>query len=87
MNLETSHCSNFPKSLYLFKEIYLYIESKKEVGNKLKIKNIYDEFYKMSNLTFQKKNNRDLIDYNNVFLTISTQNYIFDMMTMARHHP
>ena len=48
-----------------------------------KIKNIYDEFYKISNLTFQKKNNRDLIDYNNVFLTISTQNYIFDMMTMA----
>ena len=48
-----------------------------------KIQNIYDEFYKISNLTFKKKNNRDLIDYNNVFLTISTQNYIFDMMAMA----
>ena len=48
-----------------------------------KIQTIYDEFYKISNLTFKKNNNRDLIDYNNVFLTISTQNYIFDMMTMA----
>ena len=48
-----------------------------------KIKKIYEKFYKTSELALRNKSNKELLDYNNIFLTISTQNYIFDSMTMA----
>ncbi len=48
-----------------------------------KIKKIYEKFYKTSELALSEKSNKELLDYNNIFLTIATQNYIFDSMTMA----
>lgn len=48
-----------------------------------KIKKIYDKFYQTSEMALKNKSNKELLDYNNIFLTISTQNYIFDSMTMA----
>ena len=48
-----------------------------------KIKKIYEKFYKTSELVFVNKSNKELLDYNNIFLTIATQNFIFDSMTMA----
>ena len=48
-----------------------------------KIKKIYEKFYKTAELVLINKNNKKLLEYNNIFLTISTQNYIFDSMTMA----
>ena len=48
-----------------------------------KIRKIYEKFYKTAELVTINKNNKKLLEYNNVFLTISTQNYIFDSMTMA----
>ena len=43
-----------------------------------KIKKIYEKFYKTSELVFVNKSNKELLEYNNFFLTIATQNYIFD---------
>ena len=40
-------------------------------------------FYKTSELVFVNKSNKELLEYNNIFLTIATQNYIFDSMSMA----
>ena len=48
-----------------------------------KIKKIYEKFYKTSELVFVNKSNKELLEYNNIFLTIATQNYIFDSMSMA----
>ncbi len=48
-----------------------------------KIKDLYKSFYNISENVFKRKKRKELIDYNNTFLTISTQNFIFDMMTMA----
>lgn len=48
-----------------------------------KIKKVYEKFYKTTELVLKNKDKKKLLDYNNIFLTISTQNYIFDSMTMA----
>jgi len=73
---ENYHVGTHGSNLKLFLGNSFFIAEKK-------IQQIYEKFYKTAELVFTNRDNKKLLEYNNIFLTISTQNYIFDSMTMA----
>ena len=67
-----SHNLNLP---FFMKDTYFKIEKKME--------SLYESYLNISNSIFCSRNSSNNLEYRNIFMTIASQNYFFDISTMS----